>query len=296
MRVLTFSGVLLDTGEMQLEPGFVTEAEEPERRRRGDGRGARPRRPARWRRRRCRWCVPCGYAAANGAGHPPAVAVGLVDFPEKASGLRVTYDGRTVLEREAPRPGGEPKVEWPAAIEGPEVTVRWSARADGTTASLAYSDDGGETWTPMSLPGTEEGGSRSTRAGSRAGSAACSSSSPATASTPRARDRPSTRWSRRAGCCGSSRRRRARPSAPGSPVLLAAQAFHLEERRPADGPDRLDLVARRRPGRGRPGPGHAEPGRAHDHGGGGRRVGGGERHGRALISGGIRLIPSITWP
>ena len=33
MRVLTFSGVLLDSGEMQLEPGFVIEAEKPS----GDG-------------------------------------------------------------------------------------------------------------------------------------------------------------------------------------------------------------------------------------------------------------------
>ena len=32
-------------------------------------------------------------------------------------------------------------------------TVRWRASADACFASLGYSNDGGETWTPLSLPG-----------------------------------------------------------------------------------------------------------------------------------------------
>ena len=215
MRVLTFSGVLLDTGEMQLEPGFVTEAEKPS----GDGevtvealdRGGRALATT-----QVPLVVPCGYAAANGAEHPPAVAVGLVDFPEKASGLRVTYDGRTVLEREAPRPGGEPKVEWPAAIEGPEVTVRWSARADGTTASLAYSDDGGETWTPLSLPGTDEAITFDARG--LPGGKRCLLELVASDGFHTTRTRsPEYQVEPKGWGCGSSRRRRARPSARAPP-------------------------------------------------------------------------------
>ena len=236
MRVLTFSGVLLDTGEMQLEPGFVTEAEKPSGdgevtvealdrggRGAGDDAGAAARPGAATR-------------PPTGAEHPPAVAVGLVDFPEKASGLRVTYDGRTVLEREAPRPGGEPKVEWPAAIEGPEVTVRWSARADGTTASLAYSDDGGETWTPLSLPGTDQAitfDARGLPGGKRCLLELVASDGFHTTRTrsPEYQVEPKG-WVLRI----SLRRRRAPPSVRAAPVLLAAQAFHLEERRPADDP------------------------------------------------------------
>jgi hypothetical protein len=234
MRVLTFSGVLLDSGEMQLEPGFVTEAEKPS----GDGevtvealdRGGRPLATT-----QVPLVVPCGYAAANGAEHPPAVAVGLVDFPEKASGLRVTYDGRTVLEREAPRPGGEPKVEWPAAIEGAEVRVRWSAPVKGAAASLAYSDDGGETWSPLSLPVSDEAitfDARGLPGGKRCllelvvsdGFQTTRSRSPEYQVEPKG-------W-----------RLWILSPAPGaifraaSPVLLAAQAFHLEERRSADDP------------------------------------------------------------
>jgi hypothetical protein len=234
MRVLTFSGVLLDSGEMQLEPGFVIEAEKPS----GDGEvtvEALDRGGQALATTQVPLLVPCGYAGANGAEHPPAVAVGLVDFPEKASGLRVTYDGRTVLEREAPRPAGEPKVEWPAAIEGPEVTVRWSARADGATASLAYSDDGGETWSPLSLPGTDEAitfDARGLPGGKRCllelvvsdGFNTTRSRSPDYQVEPKG-----WRLWILSPAPGATFR-------TGSPVLLAAQAFHLEERQPASDP------------------------------------------------------------
>jgi hypothetical protein len=234
MRLLTFSGVLLDSGEMQLEPGFVIDADKPS----GDGevtvealdRGGRALAST-----QVPLIVPCGYAASNGSGNPPAVAAGLVDFPEKASGLRVTYDGRTVLEREAPRPGGEPKVEWPTAIAGPEVTVRWAARADGATAALAYSDDGGETWSPLSLPGADRTitfDARGLPGGPRCllelvvsdGFHTTHTRSPEYKVEPKGWRlwvlSPATGATFRAG----------------TPALLAAQAFHLEERRPATDP------------------------------------------------------------
>lgn len=234
MRVLTFSGVLLDSGEMQLEPGFVIEAEKPS----GDGevtvealgRGGRALATT-----QVPLVVPCGYAAANGAGRPPAVAAGLVDFPEKASGLRVTYDGRTVLEREAPRPGGEPRVDWPAAIEGPDVTVRWRARAAGAAASLAYSDDGGETWSPLSLPGTDETIAFDARAlpgGPRCVLELVVSDGFHTTRTRSPEYQVEPRGWRLwvlSPAAGATFR-------AGSPVLLAAQAFQLEERRPASDP------------------------------------------------------------
>jgi hypothetical protein len=163
------------------------------------------------------------------------VAVGLVDFPEKTSGLRVTYDGRTVLEREAPRAGGEPAVDWPAAIEGPEVTVRWSARAKGATAALAYSDDGGETWSPLSLPSTDEAitfDARGLAGGSRSLLELVVSDGFHTTRTrsPEYKVKPKG-W--RLWILSPA------PGAvfrAGSPVLLAGQAFHLEERRPATDP------------------------------------------------------------
>jgi hypothetical protein len=234
MRVLTFSGILLDTGEMQLEPGFVIEAEKAS----GDGEvtvEALDRGGQALATTQVPLVVPCGYAAANGAEHPPAVAVGLVDFPEKASGLRVIYDGRAVLEREAPRPGGEPKVEWPTAIEGAEVTVRWGARADGAIASLAYSDDGGETWSPLSLPGTDEAITFDARG--LPGGKRCLLELVASDGFHTTRSRSPEYQVEQKGwqlwvlspAPGATFR-------TGSTVLLAAQAFHLEERQPASDP------------------------------------------------------------
>ena len=54
MRVLTFSGVLLDTGEMQLEPGFVLDAEAHESAGGEVTVEALDRAGRRWHPRRCR--------------------------------------------------------------------------------------------------------------------------------------------------------------------------------------------------------------------------------------------------
>ena len=226
---LTFSGVLLDTGEMQLEPGFVTEAEKPS----GDGevtvealdRGGRALATT-----QVPLVVPCGYAGANGAEHPPAVAVGLVDFPEKASGLRrdLRRPDRARARGAAPRRRAQGRVA--GGDEGPEVTVRWSARADGTTASLAYSDDGGETWSPLSLPGMNDTitfDARGLPGGKRCLLELVASDGFHTTRTrsPEYQVEPKGwRLWILSPAPGATFR-------TGSPLLLAAQAFHLEEPR-----------------------------------------------------------------
>jgi len=155
MRLLTFSGVLLDSGELQLEPGFVVEAEPPKT----DGELtvealSRGRAIAATRLPLER---PCGKPASPPATeHPPRVAIGLVEFPERATGLRVIHDGQTLLERTAPRPAGDPEVTWPDALEGDAVSLSWRSPQRESLASLGYSNDVGETWTPLSLPTAEE--------------------------------------------------------------------------------------------------------------------------------------------
>lgn len=146
MRVLTFGAVLQD-GELELQPGFVTEGEPSHEK--GEltvealGRGGRS-----LALTTLPLDTPCGYPG----GETALAAVGLVAFPERATGLRVSLDGRVLLERTAPPDDLEVNVEWPASLSGAE-TVRWRASADGCVASLGYSNDGGETWTPLALPG-----------------------------------------------------------------------------------------------------------------------------------------------
>jgi hypothetical protein len=146
MRVLTFSGVLHD-GELELQPGFVTEGEPS--REKGEltvealGRGGRPLATT-----TLPLDTPCGYPG----GETAPVAVGLVAFPERATGLRVSLEGTVLLERTAPPDDLEVNVKWPASLSGAE-TIMWRASADECVASLGYSNDGGETWTPLALPG-----------------------------------------------------------------------------------------------------------------------------------------------
>jgi len=153
MRVLTFSAVLLETGELQLEPGFVIEGEpssEGELMVEALGRGrALASTPVPLE-------TPCGYPPARPAEHPPRTAVGLVEFPERANGLRIIHEGKTLLERSAPAPAGDPEVNWPDALEGEAVSLNWRSPAEDALASLGYSNDGGATWQPLSLPTREE--------------------------------------------------------------------------------------------------------------------------------------------
>jgi hypothetical protein len=143
MRVLTFSAIVHD-GKLELQPGFVTDGEPW--REKGEltvealGRGRRP---------LARTALPLQAPCAPRGGEPARAAFGLVDFPEKATGLRVSLGNEVLLEQAAPR-DFELSVEWPATVSG---AVRWRASAKGCIASLGYSNDGGETWTPLVLPG-----------------------------------------------------------------------------------------------------------------------------------------------
>ena len=127
MRALTFSATLLDTGEMTLEPGFVVEGEPSA----GDGEltvEVITRAGKVIAITQLPLVAPCGYpVVASTNDHPPRVVVGLVAFPEKAGGLRVIHEGRTLVERAAPRGRGEPKVEWPDNLVAGAASIRWSA-------------------------------------------------------------------------------------------------------------------------------------------------------------------------
>jgi len=148
MRVLTFGAVLQD-GELELLPGFITEGQpshEGELTVEALGRGGRA-----LAMTRLPLDIPCGHPG----GETALAAVGLVAFPERATGLRVTLDGTVLLERIAPPDDLDVDVEWPASLSGAE-TVRWRASADACVASLGYSNDGGATWTPLALPGPSD--------------------------------------------------------------------------------------------------------------------------------------------
>jgi hypothetical protein len=146
MRVLTFAAILRD-GSLELEPGFVTEGEPS--RERGElkvevlGRGRRPLATTTLRLQ-----TPC----APPGGETAPAAVGLVPYPEGATGVRVSLGRDLLLERNASPDDLEVDVEWPASLAG-AATVGWQASADTCFASLGYSNDRGRTWTPVSLPG-----------------------------------------------------------------------------------------------------------------------------------------------
>lgn len=152
MRTLTFSAVVLDTGELLLEPGFVVDGEPSQTD--GEvvvealGRGgdvlATTQVPL---------GEPCGAPRDGPVGErPPQVAVGLVAFPDDAVGLRVTIDGRTALERSAPRRIRPPAVTWPRDLNSGTASVEWRTTSDQAMASLGYSSDDGKHWAPLSLP------------------------------------------------------------------------------------------------------------------------------------------------
>ena len=86
MRVLTFGAVLQD-GELEMQPGFVTEGEPSHQK--GEltvealGRGGRT---------LAITTLPLDTPCAYPGGETALAAVGLVAFPEKATGLRVSLD------------------------------------------------------------------------------------------------------------------------------------------------------------------------------------------------------------
>jgi hypothetical protein len=148
MRCLTFSGIFTEEG-LQLEPGFVVDGEpwEPD----GDlvvqVLGRRGDVVATTRLVVGAPCTPGGFPDDIAR---PRVAVGLVPFPRGAAGLRVSLDGKEVLERTAPGGRLEAEVEWPDALSGTAM-LRWRASQEGCLGILGYSNDG-RRWEPVSLP------------------------------------------------------------------------------------------------------------------------------------------------
>lgn len=136
------------------------------------------------------------------------------------------------MERSAPRVTGDPEVNWPEALEGDAVSLTWRSPADDALASLGYSNDGGATWQPLSLPTREETlvfDARALPGGDR-----CLLELAVTDGFKTTRVQSKEYEVRPKGCLlwilspaeGASLR-------SGVPVLVAAQGYHLEERRPS---------------------------------------------------------------
>jgi hypothetical protein len=146
MRVLTFSAVLHGDGKLELEPGFLAEGEPSKD---GEllvealGRTGKP---------VAKTALPLETPCAPPAGEPERAAFGLVAFPATATGLRVSLKDRVLLERTAPREKLDVRVVWPGELSGVQ-SVGWDASVEGCMASVGYSNDGGATWTPLALPG-----------------------------------------------------------------------------------------------------------------------------------------------
>jgi hypothetical protein len=224
MRVLTFSAILHDDGRLELAPGFVTEGEPSKA---GEltvealGRTGRP---------VARTALALETPCTPPAGEPERAAFGLVAFPATATGLRVSLKGEVLLERTAPRDKLDARVEWPDALSGVQ-SVRWEASVEGCAASVGYSNDGGATWTPLALPGpagTLEFDT-STLAGGRQGLLELVVSDGLRTQRVRsgAYDVEPKGWVLwlLAPAAGAE-------LPAGQPVMLAAQGYHLEERRP----------------------------------------------------------------
>jgi hypothetical protein len=120
----------------------------------------------------------------------------------------------------------------PEALEGDAVSLTWRSPADDALASLGYSNDGGATWQPLSLPTREETlvfDARALPGGDR-----CLLELAVTDGFQTTRVQSKEYEVRPKGWLlwilspaeGASLR-------SGVPVLLAAQGYHLEERRPS---------------------------------------------------------------
>lgn len=233
MRALTFSGILHDDGRFDLEPGFVVEGEP----RRDDGEIeveviGRSRRPLATTRLVLQ--TPCALPGNGPDGRPTArMAFGLVAFPQGASAVRVLHGGRVVFERQAPRSPAVFDVEWPVprSIAAGRQTVKWRASVGPCLAALAYSSDGGATWTPVSLP--SPGGEVTFDMDGFAGGDACLLELIVTDGFTSARLRSPSFAVAPKGWVLWILAPAAAAIVSGNVVRLAAQAYHLEERRPA---------------------------------------------------------------
>lgn len=156
MAALTFTAVLSVDGSLQVEPGFVVDAEPTP----GDGPvevvvlGERRRPIARTRLP----AVPlCGPPVPGESAEPlGSLVLGVVDIPEEAAGIAVTIDGKQVWERDAPAEPLDVRVTWPRGLRRDRFELEWSAATADCAAVLAYSADAGSTWLPLSVPSTSQ--------------------------------------------------------------------------------------------------------------------------------------------
>lgn len=225
MRVLTFSAILHDDGQFELEPGFVAEGEPSEA---GEltvealGRGGRP---------VAKTALPLETPCTPPVAAPERAAFGLVAFPATATGLRVSLEGQVLLERTAPRAKLDAHVEWPGALSG-RASVGWEATVEGCMASVGYSNDGGATWTPLGLPGG--GGRLEFDTALLPGGRESLLELVVTDGLRTQRIRSGPYEVEPKGWVVWLLAPAAGAELPaGQPVLLAAQGYHLEERRPA---------------------------------------------------------------
>ena len=132
MPGLTFTAVLLADGTVTVEPGFVVDADPTP----GDGPvevlvlGRRGRPIA----RTTLPVVPvCGPPVPGTEASPVgSVVVGVIEYADWATGLRITVNGQEVwYERELPRG---------------RIDLSWEASTEECVATLAYSADDGATW------------------------------------------------------------------------------------------------------------------------------------------------------
>jgi hypothetical protein len=148
MRALTFSGILSETG-FELDPGFVIDGEpaKPEGSLVVHAIGRRAEVAAATRLALVEPCLPGGERNAAAV----RVATGLVPFPETAIGLRVSLEGRELLELTASREPLRAEVDWPRELAGRQE-LRWRPSQRGCAAVLGYSNDDGRQWAPLSAP------------------------------------------------------------------------------------------------------------------------------------------------
>jgi hypothetical protein len=155
VRALTFAAFRRSDGSFEVDPGFVVEVDAlPEqdpgdrevvevRALNGTGHvlGAT----------RVPLAVPCA-PPAGGDISPAPTAVGLVSFPEGTAALQAVAGEAVIWQRRQPDRPLEVDVEWPDAVERGPVRVSWWSSTEGCHAVLGWTADGGKTTAPLALP------------------------------------------------------------------------------------------------------------------------------------------------
>ncbi len=157
MRALTFAGFVRDDGTWDVDPGFVVDvpevaSQEP------DGQDS-VRVVARGRRGELASTTltlgPLCDRGSTGAFPAAPTAAGLVELPEDATTLEVEHEGKVVWTRRASRRPPRVEVRWPDKVARGRLAVTWEAEVEDCLATLGWSADGGRTTTPLVAPSGE---------------------------------------------------------------------------------------------------------------------------------------------